>query len=90
MRGWFKLIETIRKTDPPSTPTELPKSSSNSDAINTNGYTLKSPDIIHIDNFPSTSPDPLPSPPVISLPSTPTQPADDILEVHIESKPKKG
>lgn len=72
MRGWFKLIETIRKTDPPSN--ELVKSPSNS---NTNGYLFKSPDTIHIDSPQSKSPDLILSSPIINLPSTPIQTLDD-------------
>ena len=90
MRGWFKLIETIRKTDPPSTSTELLQTPSNS---NTNDHILNSPDLNTTDNLPSESPHLLsspPPPPPISLPSPTIQPPDDIPEVNIESKTKKG
>jgi hypothetical protein len=83
MRGWFKLIETIRKTDPPSN--ELFKSSSNS---NINGYESKSPETIQNDSPQSKSPNLISSSPIISLPSTPIQPLDDTSIVNIEPKTK--
>ncbi|UJR22985.1 hypothetical protein I4U23_026012 [Adineta vaga] len=50
MRGWFKLIETIRKTEPPS-------NSSTPISININGHQSHSPEPIHFDEiFPPESP----------------------------------
>jgi hypothetical protein len=84
MRGWFKLIETIRQTDPPSTSSnELCKSSSNSNT--TNGHISKSPETIHIDSLPSTSPNLISSPPIISLASTPKQSLDETPLINVES-----
>jgi hypothetical protein len=83
MRGWFKLIETIRKTDPPSN--EVFKSSSNS---HTNGHISKSPETIQIDSPLSKSPNQIFSPSVISLPSTPIQSVDDTSLINAEPKTK--
>jgi hypothetical protein len=81
MRGWFKLIETIRKTEPSSTsPNELFKSPSNS---NINGHTSKSPETIHINSPQSKSPNLISSSPVINLPSS-----DDTPLINIEPKTK--
>lgn len=63
MRGWFKLIETIRKTDPPcSSSNELFKPAANT---HTNGYPMpiESPQSKSPDFIPSPSP-PLDSPPI--------------------------
>ncbi|CAF1451688.1 unnamed protein product, partial [Adineta steineri] len=86
MRGWFKLIETIRKTDPPSN--EILKTSPNSTIINTNGHLPKSPETIHMDSFLPESPDLISSPPQITLASTPIQSFDDTPEIHPEPTPK--
>ncbi|CAF2852357.1 unnamed protein product [Rotaria sp. Silwood2] len=92
MRGWFKLIETIRKTDSPSTSSnELIKSSTNSNtttATNTNGHVLNSPGIINLDNIASESPNFICSPTPISLVSTPVQSLDDTSLINIESTTK--
>jgi hypothetical protein len=88
MRGWFKLMETIRKTEPPCTsPNEVFKPTSNS---HTNGHRSKSPETIHIDTPQSKSPNLIssPPPPPISLPSTPIKSIDDISAIDLESKTK--
>jgi hypothetical protein len=88
MRGWFKLIETIRKTEPPCTsPNELFKSPSNS---HTNGHRSKSPETIHIDSPQSKSPNLISTSPLITLPSTPRQSIDDVPLVDLEPKTKSA
>lgn len=71
MRGWFKLIETIRKTEPPSISTnDSFKSPTNSD--NTpNGYIFKSPETTHIDSPQSKSPNLISSSPIHSFDDLP-------------------
>jgi len=86
MRGWFKLIETIRKTDPPSN--ELIKSSPNSSTTNTNGHISKSPDINHIDSLLPESPHRIYSPSVITSASTPIRLLDDLPATTVEPIPK--
>ncbi|CAF3874447.1 unnamed protein product [Rotaria sp. Silwood1] len=90
MRGWFKLIETIRKTDPPSSTlsNELIKSSTNSNTTNTNGHVLKSPGLINPDNLSSKSPNLISSPTSISLVSTSVQSFDDTSIINIKPTTK--
>ena len=72
MRGWFKLIETIRKTDPPcSSSNELFKPTANS---HTNGYPMP------IESPQSTSPNFIPSPP----PPLDSPPIDDTPSIDVE------
>lgn len=85
MRGWFKLIETIRKTDPPSSSNEYIKPSTNSNitaSANTNGHASQSPSTINFDHFSSESPT------TINLPSTPIETFDDIPAIEFESPTK--
>lgn len=64
MRGWFKLIETIRKTDPPcSSSNEL---FNNTTRIHTNGYTIP------IDSPQSESPNFISSSPPSPIVDTPS------------------
>ena len=77
MRGWFKLIETIRKTAPTcSSPNEFFKSTSNT---HTNGYTIPidSPQSESPNLFSSSSPPPplpIDSPPMVDTPSIHEEP----------------
>jgi hypothetical protein len=66
MRGWFKLIETIRKTEPASTSIELLKSplnSSSSRSIENDVLLSISPEPIVIDHGSSNSLNAVSSPP---------------------------
>ena len=60
MRGWFKLIETIRKTDPPPMSCESPSPHATLPSPNANGYSST-----------STAPYTAFSPPFLSSPSPP-------------------
>lgn len=69
MRGWFKLIETIRQTDPPLTSIESP--SPPTLTMETNGHRS-----IALESLPSQSPTDLPSPLALSTPSPPPAPIE--------------
>ena len=90
MRGWFKLIETILKTDSTSTSSnELAKSSSNSNAAtstNVNSHVSKSQEIVSpsVKPFDSTS-----SPIINSEVSASVQSPDDIAFVNTQPTTKK-
>ncbi|CAF3258220.1 unnamed protein product [Rotaria socialis] len=87
MRGWFKLMETIRKTEsPPTSSNDLNKSSMNSSITtptNTNGHLSESPGTIYLDHLASKSPNLTSPPSIISLTSTPLHSSEDIPVVHI-------
>ena len=69
MRGWFKLIETIRQTDPPLTSIESP--SPPALTMETNGHRS-----IALESLPSQSPTDFPSPLALSTPSPPPAPIE--------------
>ncbi|CAF2113650.1 unnamed protein product [Rotaria magnacalcarata] len=87
MRGWFKLMETIRKTEsPPTSSNDLNKSSTNSSITTptkTNGHLSESPGTIYLDHLSSKSPNLTSPPSVITLTSTPLHLSEDIPVVHI-------
>lgn len=67
MRGWFKLIETIRNTDPPSSEPITTVSSRNDETIvfQTNGHASYSPPAMRSDSPPPESP---PTTPIVDEP----------------------
>ncbi len=101
MLGWMKLMETIRKSDPPSNASTrlLPNSnlrktsfrqkSSFSNSIHTNGHILTSPKTVNTP-IPSKSPQNIfDCPSITSISSTQGQVIDDPPPINIEPVPTR-